>query len=55
MVLNGILVEAKNTHLGHLNVHILASTSVPVRPTTVQMKYLALTDTKRITVMYTQG
>jgi hypothetical protein len=28
--------------LGHLNVHILASTSLPFRPTTVQMSNLAL-------------
>ncbi len=40
-----------NTHMGHLNVSILASTSVPFRlNTTVQMPNLALIDTKRITV-----
>ncbi len=38
------------THLGHLNVLILASTSVPSRPTTVQMPNLALIETKRFKV-----
>jgi hypothetical protein len=31
--LNGTLAEAKNMHLVHLNVFILALTSVPFRPT----------------------
>ncbi len=37
--LNRALVEAKirTWELGHLHVRILASTSVPFRPTTVQM------------------
>ncbi len=47
--LSGALVEA-NTHLGHLNVRILASKSVPLRPMTVQMPNLALMETKLITV-----
>ncbi len=47
--LSGALVEAK-THSGHLNVRILASKSVPLRPMTVQMPNLALIETERITV-----
>ena len=43
--LNRTFVEAKNTHLGHLNVRILASTSYLFRPTTVQMPNLALIET----------
>jgi hypothetical protein len=39
-------------HLGHLNVRILASTSAPFRPTTVQMATFALTEKKRITVHF---
>jgi hypothetical protein len=53
--LNGTLVEASlDTHLGHLHVRFLASTSVPFRPTTVQMPNLALVETKRITVQADQ-
>jgi hypothetical protein len=37
-----------------VNVHILASTSVPFTLTTVQVPNLALTHTKRITVYVTQ-
>jgi hypothetical protein len=36
--------------LGHLNVRILAFTSVTFKPTTVQMPNLALIKTKWITV-----
>ncbi len=36
-----------------MNVRILASTSVPFEPTTVQMPNLALLATKRITVFET--
>ncbi len=50
--LNGTLVEVKirTWELGHLNVYILASTSVPFWPTTMQMPNFALTETKRITL-----
>ncbi len=41
MGLNGTLVEAKMRTWGHLNERILASTSVPFRPTTAQMLNLA--------------
>jgi hypothetical protein len=44
------MLKLKNTHLENLNVPILASISVPFRPTTVQMPNLALFETKRITV-----
>ncbi len=46
---NGTLVDAK-MYLGNLNIHILASISVPFRPTTVPMPHLALIEMKRITV-----
>ncbi len=37
-------------NLRHLNEHILASTNVRFKPTTLQMPKLALTETWRITV-----
>ena len=51
--LNGTLLEAKictKTHIQVSQVRVLASTSVPFRPTTVQMPNLALIETKRVTV-----
>jgi hypothetical protein len=39
-------------HLEHFNVHILISTNVPLRPTTVEMPNLTLIETKRITVLF---
>jgi hypothetical protein len=49
--LNGThLILSSNMQLVHLNVRILASTSVAFRPTMVQMPNLALIETKRITV-----
>jgi hypothetical protein len=45
------LIESKIRMLGHLNVHIFASTSVPCRLATVQMPNLALIETKLITVL----
>jgi hypothetical protein len=47
--LNGTLVKL-NAHLGHLNVRLLAKTSVLIRPTTVKMPYLALIETKWLSV-----
>jgi hypothetical protein len=48
---NGTLIEAKNTHIQVSQVRILASASVPFRPTTVpNAKFLALIETKRIRV-----
>ncbi len=47
--LNGHLLKIKCVH-SWVNVTILASKSVPFGPTKVQVKNLALTDTKRITV-----
>ncbi len=51
MGLNGTLVEA-DALMGHFNVHILASTSVPFRLTTVLTPNLALIETKQIAVWY---
>jgi len=49
--LNGTLVEAKTSTSPPENVRILSSTSVPFRyKTTVKKPYLALVESKRITV-----
>ncbi len=48
--LNGTLVEGENTHLGHLNLRILASTRDPFRPTMGQLPNLAAIEKKQITV-----
>ncbi len=49
--LNGTLVQDKTrTVHSRVNVNILASSSVPFRPTTLQVPNLALNDTKRIRV-----
>ncbi len=50
--LNGTIVAVKirTWEWVHLNVHILASTSVLLWPTTMQMPNFALIETKRITV-----
>jgi hypothetical protein len=48
--LNGTLVEAKIRPWDTLNVRILASSSVPFRPTTMQMPNYALIEHKLITV-----
>jgi hypothetical protein len=50
MCLNGTLIGDKKTHLGNVNVRILASKSVPFRPTTMQRPNLAQIETKRIIV-----
>ncbi len=51
--LNETIVEAKLHTWRHLNVRILASRSVPFRPTTNQMPNIALVETKEITVKVT--
>jgi len=43
------LVEAKMLHTHYIMYSFLSSTSVPFRPTTVQMPNLALVETKRTT------
>ncbi len=50
MSVNGTLVEDNAYEDSRVNVHILASTSVPVTLTMVQVPNLALTPTKRIPV-----
>jgi hypothetical protein len=47
----GLLLKIKYED-SMVNVHILASTSVPLTLTTVQVSNLALTHTKRITVCF---
>jgi len=49
MGLNGTLLEDKMRN-SRVEVNILASTSVPFRPTTVQVPIFALTNMKRIRV-----